>query len=133
MLIRSFPFLDPRRITSGITERLQALADDCARLEHDTTFVSAVLHTAPLLDHYAPVLDPLGVRLVGNVIGHPLLGSGRRIVTSQLWFADPQGHWIRTLSRFYRLGDPADVDPEPSGSAPETGRTDGNGWPDARH
>lgn len=105
MLIRAFPFLDPRRITSELSERLRALADDCARLEHDTTFVTERLLNAPLLDRYIPVTGPLGIRLAGEVIGHPLL-SAQRIVTSQVWFADPEGHWIRTLSRFYRLGRP---------------------------
>lgn len=29
------------------------------------------------------------------------------IMTSPLWFADPEGRWVRTLSRYYRLGPPA--------------------------
>jgi hypothetical protein len=27
-----------------------------------------------------------------------------------LWAADPDGRWIRTTSRFYRLGEPADAE-----------------------
>jgi hypothetical protein len=106
MLIRDYPFLDPRRITSELSDRLRALADDCTRLQHDTGFVSAQLPTAPLLERYVPVTSALGIRLAGEVTGHPLLGA-RKIITSQVWFADPEGHWIRTLSRFYRLGRPA--------------------------
>jgi len=41
--------------------------------------------------------------------GHPIHGD-RRVMTTQVWFADPDGAWIRTLSRFYRLGAPADLD-----------------------
>jgi hypothetical protein len=109
MLTKIFPFLDPVHITRELSERLQALAKDCVILEHDVTFVSARLHNAPILDSYVPVLTPLGLHLVGQVTQHPLLGS-RKIVTSQVWFADPEGHWARTLSRFYRLGRPADPD-----------------------
>ena len=109
MLTKMFPFLDPVHITRELSDRLQALAKDCLILEHDVTFVSARLRTAPMLDSYFPVLSPLGLHLVGQVTQHPLLGS-RRIVTSQVWIADPEGHWARTLSRFYRLGQPAAPD-----------------------
>ena len=109
MLTEMFPFLDPVHITRELSDRLQALARDCLILEHDVTFVSARLRTAPFLDSYVPVISPLGLHLVGQVTQHPLLGS-RRIVTSQVWIADPEGHWARTLSRFYRLGSPADPD-----------------------
>ena len=63
--------------------------------------------TAPVLDLYVPLVTPIGLHLVGQVTGHPRLGS-RTIVTSQLWFADPDGMWVRTLSRFYVLGRPGD-------------------------
>lgn len=107
MLTRLYPFLDPARIPPELSGRLQALARDCATLERDTDFVSSRLRTAPLLDLYFPLITPLGLKLVGEVMQHPFLGT-RRIVTSQVWFADPQGRWVRTVSRFYRLGRPAD-------------------------
>lgn len=103
MLVRTYPFLDPRRISHAISTSLQSLADDCGRLERDVSFVTDRLRTAPFLDQYAPVVSPLGLQLVGRVSDHPLLGS-RMITTSQLWFADPENRWVRTLSRFYRLG-----------------------------
>jgi hypothetical protein len=31
-------------------------------------------------------------------------------MTTALWWADPDGTWVRSLSRFYRLGHPADPD-----------------------
>lgn len=107
MLTTAFPFLDYRRITPDFVERLQMLADDCARLAHDSSFVADRLRNAPVLDLYVPLVTPVGLHLVGHVSGHPRLGS-RKIVTSQLWFADPDGMWARTLSRFYLLGRPGD-------------------------
>uniref|UniRef100_Q07SK6 Uncharacterized protein n=1 Tax=Rhodopseudomonas palustris (strain BisA53) TaxID=316055 RepID=Q07SK6_RHOP5 len=109
MLTRIFPFLDPCLITPELSERLHSLARDCAALEYDRSFVADRLQTAPVLDLYVPLLTPLGLHLVGQVTQHPLLGS-RKIITSQLWWADPEGHWARTLSRFYRLARPADPD-----------------------
>jgi hypothetical protein len=55
------------------------------------------------------MLTPAGVRLIGEVSDHPLLGD-RPAITSPLWAADPDGRWIRTTSRFYRLGEPADAE-----------------------
>ncbi|WP_338053876.1 DUF6634 family protein [Tardiphaga robiniae] len=132
MLIRAFPFLDPRRIPSGLSERLQSLAADCALLERNPAFVSARLRTAPILDRYSPVLSPLGLQLVGDVTGHPQLGS-RKIVTSQVWFADPEDRWVRTLSRFYRLGRPGESDPRSSPSTFRPDDDDDDGWPGAGH
>lgn len=103
MLTSVYPFLDPRHITKAISSRLQGLAEDCVRFETGTAFVAARLRTAPLLDMYVPVISPLGLRLIGTVTDHPLLGA-RTIVTSQVWVADPDARWVRTLSRFYRLG-----------------------------
>jgi hypothetical protein len=54
-------------------------------------------------------MTPAGVRLIGHVTGHPVHGD-RAVVTSPVWFADPEGTWVRTLSRFYRLGPPLDGD-----------------------
>lgn len=109
MLTETFPFLHPAQITREMSERLQSLAKDCLLLENDVLFVSARLRKAPLLDRYLPVVTPLGLHLVGHVTNHPLLGSCK-IATSQVWIADPEGSWVRTLSRFYRLGQPAASD-----------------------
>jgi len=46
--------------------------------------------------------------LVGESFGHPrLVGSGRPVMTSDLWLMSDDDSWARTLSRWYRLGRPA--------------------------
>jgi hypothetical protein len=105
MLTRQFPFLDPARIEPNLARRLRALADDCERLELRCPVSSTLLAKAPLLEDWTPTVTPLGVHLVGRVNGHPLQGD-RKIATSPVWFADPDGTWARTLSRYYRLGRP---------------------------
>lgn len=106
MLTSLFPFLDPTHITPDLSRRLRDLADDCDHLELGCS-VPPLLRQAPLLEDWAPVLTQQGVRLVGRVTGHPILGDCTA-ATTQVWFADPEGAWIRTLSRFYRLGRPLD-------------------------
>lgn len=61
------------------------------------------LRNAPFLDSWLLAARPQQC-LVGHVTGHPLL-HGPTIKTSQLWSFDPDQHWARTHSRFYRLGD----------------------------
>ena len=106
MLTKMFPFLDPAHITPGLTRRLRALADDCARLRLEYPVSPTLLQSAPLLEEWTPAMTPRGVVLVGLVSGHPIHGD-RSVISSPVWFADPDGNWIRTLSRFYRLGLPA--------------------------
>lgn len=108
MLTRQFPFLDPARIEPNLTRRLR-MADDVERLELGRRVSPILLQKAPLLEDWFPTVTPLGVQLVGHVTGHPLRGD-RAIATSPLWFADPDDTWVRTLSRFYRLGPPLPPD-----------------------
>ena len=109
MLTRMFPFLDPAQISTDLASRLRALADDCERLSFGRTVPSIILESAPLLTGWAPVLTPGGLHLVGRAVGHPLHGD-RMVMTTPLWWADPDGRWARTLSRFYRIGAPADLE-----------------------
>jgi hypothetical protein len=109
MLTRLFPFLNPAHITPDLSRRLRALADDCDRLELGRPVSPTLLQRAPLLEDWVPAVTPQGVQLIGQVTGHPLLGD-RAIATSSVWFADPDGAWARSLSRFYRLGPPLDRD-----------------------
>lgn len=104
MLTQYYRFLDPSYINAELIQRLRTLADDAERLQQ--TQSAPPLQTAPLLKFWMPVRRPEGLRLVGQVSGHPQI-KGRMIMTSPLWFADPHGRWVRTLSRYYRLGPPA--------------------------
>lgn len=109
MLTKDFAFLDPSHLTPELIDRIRSLADACTDFRTNGAVPEALLQSAPRLDAYFPVVTPQGLRLIGEVSGHPLLpGQGRRIITSQLWLADPDGNWVRTLSRYYRLGRPAD-------------------------
>ena len=111
MLTRLFPFLDPVRIKPDFATRLRALAEDCEQHELGLTVSQLWLEKAPLLEDWAPTMTPQGLRLVGHASGHPVFGD-RAVLTSPLCFADPEDRWVRTLSRFYRLGssvDPKDI------------------------
>ncbi|WP_374940423.1 DUF6634 family protein [Mesorhizobium sp. INR15] len=47
--------------------------------------------------------------MAGLSTGHPrLVGEGRLIGTSDLWALSEDRAWGRTLSRWYRLGRPAE-------------------------
>jgi hypothetical protein len=109
MLTNLFPFLDPAHIAPDLARRLRALANDCGRLELERTVSPILLQKAPLLEDWVPALTPGGVQLIGHASGHPVHGD-RIVMTTPLWFADPDGSWVRTLSRFYQLGPPANAD-----------------------
>ena len=108
MLTRLFPYLDPAHISLDLSRRLHLLAADCERLRRDRDVPARIFDKAPLLQDWIPVLAPEGLHLAGYAVRHPVLGD-RRMMTSPLWWADPDGKWVRTLSRFYRLGPAADA------------------------
>jgi hypothetical protein len=103
MLTDDFPFLLPEHVGGDLPAKLWSLADDLDRVCANNAPNVADLTEAPLIVGWRTVLSPVGLRLVGHVTEHPLLGA-RVAMTSQLWAADPAGQWVRTLSRFYRLG-----------------------------
>ena len=107
MLTEIFPFLLPRNVEPGLAARLRSLADDLDRIREGAGPGADALAEAPLIVDWHATLTPMGLRLFGFVAGHPLLGN-RPALTSQVWIADPAGSWIRTLSRYYKLGVPAD-------------------------
>jgi hypothetical protein len=107
MLTHLFPFLDPVHIAPDLAPRLRMLADDCDRLRFGRPPSQRILEKAPLMEDWTTVLTPEGVKLVGRVSGHPIHGD-RNVMTTPLWFAEPGATWVRSLSRFYRLGLPGD-------------------------
>jgi hypothetical protein len=109
MLTRNFPFLHPVSLEAELPSKLHRLADDIEMLRQRGQPHAEDLHVAPHLDQWTMVMTPLGLRLTGIVSGHPELGD-RRIMTSALWVADPTARWIRTLSRYYRLGEPSELE-----------------------
>lgn len=83
-------------------ELLRTLSWDLAAIFDGGMPTPDQLRDAPILKDHA--LSSYRVHCMeGAVFGHPLLGDGRRIKTSQLFCVDPGLKWIRTLSRFYRL------------------------------
>ena len=103
MLTEIFPFLHPENVEPLLPARLRVLADDLEKILDCAALDESSLVDAPLLVDWRAVLTPLGLRLTGFAAGHPIHGN-RSILTSQIWVADPDGRWIRTLSRFYKLG-----------------------------
>lgn len=74
---------------------------DCRRLYNDRTLASA-----PLLENWRRVVRPMPC-LEGLVTGHPSLpGRRRAIVTSDLWLFSEELGLARSLSRWFRLGEP---------------------------
>ncbi|WP_417812506.1 DUF6634 family protein [Thalassospira alkalitolerans] len=85
---------------------------------------------APQLQNYSPVITPSGRILVfGNVDRHPLLGA-KYISTSDLVWFDSSSGFARTVSRWYRLADRADIQ---TGDLISTGRITGFAISDDKH
>ncbi|KFC68200.1 hypothetical protein FF80_01924 [Devosia sp. LC5] len=85
-------------------ETVAAGLREAARIRAGAVPGAAELANAPLLTGWAVQPMPGGlVRLVGFASGHPLLQDGC-ITTSAILAADEQAGWVRTVSRYYRLG-----------------------------
>jgi hypothetical protein len=88
-----------------ILEGLTRLHSDISRIRAGEAPTQKDLETAPILDRWH-----FGVRpspcVLGLVYGHPVHGDRRLIHTSELFAIDTVSGWVRTWSRFYRLGVP---------------------------
>lgn len=88
--------------------RLAGLVADIERIRGGASPEALAGAETPILDRWV-----FGQRLVpclaGLSTGHPRLpGENRLIGTSDLWLLSEDRNWARTLSRWYRLGRPAD-------------------------
>jgi len=86
--------------------RIRAMCDDIDAVLAGLSPSEEMLAQAPLLEEWRLVPDQ-STRLSGRVLGHPTIRSGP-LVSSQVYMLDPGRRWARTLSRFYRLGAPAE-------------------------
>ncbi len=85
-------------IDSRATERL---LEDIRRANAGQIEIGAIAN-APLLDSYRAVLGR-AYALKGIVTGHPRLEDGKEIITSQLFYLDPDRGVARTMNNWYRL------------------------------
>jgi hypothetical protein len=104
MLTDDFPSLLPRYIEDGLAKKLRTLADDLERIRAGRAPTDGELAGAPSITEWQVMVTAGGLRLTGLVSAHLRLGE-RLAMTSQVWAADAAGRWIRTLSRFYNLGE----------------------------
>jgi hypothetical protein len=87
--------------------RLIALVDDMKEIRSGVS-PERLAASPPILERWAMARRP-AICLMGLSAGHPLLpGDGRAIVTSDLCLLADDQTWARTLSRWYRLGRPAE-------------------------
>jgi hypothetical protein len=94
---------------SDLADQARRVADALDRLSHDRPSASDLADAPMLRDcHLAARLAPA---FHGVVTGHPLIGSGRRTLTSEVFAYDPDAYgpgvgWARTWSRLYRITAP---------------------------
>ncbi|MBS3652193.1 hypothetical protein KEU06_26715 [Pseudaminobacter sp. 19-2017] len=89
-------------------ERLAALVDDMERIHRGVSPEVMAGGDAPILDRWVLARRVVPC-LAGLSTGHPeLVGENRLIGTSDLWLLSEDHAWARTLSRWYRLGRPAE-------------------------
>lgn len=77
---------------------------EAGRIENGYVPTKADLTDAPILSDW--MIEPLRgglYRLVGTVSDHPSIRDGW-CTTSPVLAIDPLGAWVRTVSRYYRLG-----------------------------
>lgn len=80
--------------------RLRSLADD---LEQAAGAAGVTECPSALLTSWSFGTRPVPC-LVGHAFGHPNIDDGRRAITSEVYYVDPDRRLARTLSRWYRLG-----------------------------
>lgn len=97
----------------SVPERVGHLAESLAGIMAGERPTPADLADAPVLQNWRPVARSVQA-LAGEVHGHPDYVPGRTIRTSEI-FATDGVTWVRTYSRWYLLGRPADAQGLPPG------------------
>lgn len=87
---------------AGEIARLEALTADLEMLGNGILPSLACIAAAPLIDNYVLSTTQCPM-LAGENHGHPIL-TRRFIQTSELCVVAPTLGWVRTMTRFYRLG-----------------------------
>lgn len=99
------PFGEPFQLHDHL-DRLRRLLADVEALAEGRHPTRDTLSGAPVLEEWSLATRGMPC-LKGQFLGHPKIRSGRAGITSNLWIHAPSHGYARTLSRFYRLGDPA--------------------------
>lgn len=86
----------------GCLARLELLVTDLTRIRDGRVPTLEALESSPFIDKFT-VTTRRELSLIGTVTGHPAF-DGPIITTSALWIVAPDLGWVRTFSRFYRLG-----------------------------
>lgn len=86
-------------------EKFQSAQTDLRRIDEGWRPSESDLADAVGLEDWLPAVDPVNNLpiLIGEAIGHPILGD-RFITTSPLLWISKDRTIARTLSRWYRLG-----------------------------
>lgn len=85
-----------------LAEKLERLAVDIRSIADGTGPTADELAQAPVLLNWQKV-RVAETALQGLVLDHPKIGTGA-ITTSLVFWFNPDEGWVRTLSRYYRLG-----------------------------
>jgi hypothetical protein len=97
--------LNANRVSQEI-DRLLRLAEDLRVIRDRNGPTARDLSDAPVLNNWPREVRPVPC-LVGYVSDHPRLpGTGRPVMTSDLWVLSEHQGWARALSRWYLLGRP---------------------------
>jgi hypothetical protein len=104
-----------------LVNRIKVASADLKRLEQGWRPSALDLTDAVTLSNWIIGIEPHTKQTVfwGEAVGHPILGT-RHIVTSPILWISKDRQIARTLSRWYRLGEPATLSIEPSTSAKGT-------------
>lgn len=102
-----------------LVEKITAASADLRRLEEGWLPSNPDLSRAVILEGWLIGIDPQTNQTVfwGRSIGHPILGD-RLIMTSPVLWVSKDRKIARTLSRWYRLGKPAELALDPCDADP---------------